>query len=234
MNQHGGAAPQSTAPVSVPDADAGVAPQSGLRRSLENRHIVMIALGGIIGAGLFVGSGAVINRTGPAAVLSYALSGVLMILVIRAIGEMAVARPSSGSVANFSRDGLGNWAGFSVGWLYWYFWVVVAAIEAVAGAGILSNYLPGVPAWLLCLGLVLVLTAINLLSVKAYGEAEFWFASIKVIAIIFFICVTGLFLLGVVGKPEGHQTGDGPGFRLLRAVDPADRGGRAVGHPVHR
>lgn len=202
MNQHGGAAPQSTAPASVSDADAGVAPQRGLRRSLENRHIVMIALGGIIGAGLFVGSGAVINRTGPAAVLSYALSGVLMILVIRAIGEMAVARPSSGSVANFSRDGLGNWAGFSVGWLYWYFWVVVAAIEAVAGAGILSNYLPGVPAWLLCLGLVLVLTAINLLSVKAYGEAEFWFASIKVIAIIFFICVTGLFLLGLVGKPE--------------------------------
>src|SRR6185312_11530354 len=136
------------------------------------------------------------------AVLSYAVSGVLMILVIRAIGEMAVARPSSGSVANFSREGLGNWAGFSVGWLYWYFWVIVAAIEAVAGAGILVNYVPGVPAWLLCLGLVLVMTGINLLSVKAYGEAEFWFASIKVIAIIFFICVTGLYLLDQPVRPR--------------------------------
>ena len=199
MNKHGGAAPQTAAPLTTPGPT--VEPEKGLRRTLDNRHIVMIALGGIIGAGLFVGSGAVINKTGPAAVLSYAVSGVLMILVIRAIGEMAVARPSSGSVANFSREGLGNWAGFSVGWLYWYFWVIVAAIEAVAGAGILVNYLPGVPAWLLCLGLVLVMTGINLLSVKAYGEAEFWFASIKVIAIIFFICVTGLYLLGGVG-PE--------------------------------
>jgi len=199
MNKHGGAAPQTAAPLTTPGPP--VEPEKGLRRTLDNRHIVMIALGGIIGAGLFVGSGAVINKTGPAAVLSYAVSGVLMILVIRAIGEMAVARPSSGSVANFSREGLGNWAGFSVGWLYWYFWVIVAAIEAVAGAGILVNYVPGVPAWLLCLGLVLVMTGINLLSVKAYGEAEFWFASIKVIAIIFFICVTGLYLLGGVG-PE--------------------------------
>ncbi|MDI3403304.1 amino acid permease [Streptomyces cavernicola] len=180
-----------------PRADSGA-----LKRSLGNRHIVMIALGGIIGAGLFVGSGAVINSTGPAAVLSYALSGVLLIFVIRAIGEMAVARPSSGSVANFARLGLGNWAGFSVGWLYWYFWVIVAAIEAVAGAGILSKYVP-VPGWLLCLGLVLLMTGINLLSVKAYGETEFWFASIKILAIVFFICVGALFLLGVGGRSPG-------------------------------
>ena len=198
MNERRLASPHSTDSIH----GARVEPEKGLKQSLDNRHIVMIALGGIIGAGLFVGSGAVINRTGPAAVLSYAVSGVLMILVIRAIGEMAVARPSSGSVANFSREGLGNWAGFSVRWLYWYFWVVVAAIEAVAGAGILAAYLPGVPAWLLCLGLVLILTGLNLLSVKAYGEAEFWFASIKVVAIIFFICVTGLYLLGAVGKTE--------------------------------
>lgn len=180
-----------------------------LHHSLDNRHIVMIALGGIIGAGLFVGSGAVINETGPAAVLSYAISGVLMIFVIRAIGEMAVARPSSGSVASFPRLGLGNWAGFSVGWLYWYFWVIVAAIEAVAGAGILVKYTPGVPAWALCLGLMILMTALNLLSVKAYGEAEFWFASIKVVAIIFFIVATGLFVMGAINGDES------PGFSNL-------------------
>lgn len=185
-----------------------------LKRSLGNRHIVMIALGGIIGAGLFVGSGAVINATGPAAVLSYAVSGLLMILVIRAIGEMAVARPSSGSVASFCRDGLGDWAGFSVGWLYWYFWVIVAAIEAVAGSGILVRYIDA-PGWLLCLGLILVMTGLNLLSVRAYGEAEFWLASIKIAAITFFIVVTALFLIGVIGKhhaPGLHNLSLGGGL----------------------
>lgn len=190
--------PQPRSTASEPRPDKG----GRLHRSLENRHIVMIALGGIIGAGLFVGSGAVINETGPAAVLSYAISGILMIFVIRAIGEMAVARPSSGSVAAFPRLGLGNWAGFSVGWLYWYFWVIVAAIEAVAGAGILVKYTPGVPAWVLCLALMLVMTGLNLLSVKAYGEAEFWFASIKVVAIIFFIVVTALFVFGAINGSQ--------------------------------
>src|ERR1700755_1213808 len=99
MTEHRATTPRTTTPCQ--GVDARVKPEKGLKQSLDNRHIVMIALGGIIGAGLFVGSGAVINRTGPAAVLSYAVSGVLMILVIRAIGEMAVARPSSGSVANF-------------------------------------------------------------------------------------------------------------------------------------
>ena len=191
---------------------AGSSESGELKNSLGSRHIVMIALGGIVGAGLFVGSGAVINSTGPAAVLSYALSGVLLIFVIRAIGEMAVARPSSGSVANFARLGLGNWAGFTVGWLYWYFWVIVAAIEAVAGAGILSKYVP-VPGWLLCLGLLLFMTGINLLSVKAYGESEFWFASIKIVAIIFFICVGALFLLNVSGRSPGvHNLTTAGGF----------------------
>lgn len=210
-----GNSPDGLDTPSVSPDPGTVEPPAGpgeLKRSLSNRHIVMIALGGIIGAGLFVGSGAVINSTGPAAVLSYAISGVLLIFVIRAIGEMAVARPSSGSVANFARLGLGNWAGFSVGWLYWYFWVIVAAIEAVAGAGILSKYVP-VPGWLLCLGLVLLMTAINLLSVKAYGETEFWFASIKIIAIVFFICVGALYLLNVGGRSPGvHNLTTSGGF----------------------
>ncbi|MEZ7002922.1 amino acid permease [Streptomyces sp. SCSIO 75703] len=194
----------SDRPASTVEPESRQAPAPGgqLKKSLKNRHLTMIALGGIIGAGLFVGSGAVINRTGPAAVLSYAASGVLMIFVMRAIGEMAVLRPAAGSVANFARHGLGDWAGFTIGWLYWYFWVVVAAIEAVAGAGILANYLPTVPTWALCLGLMLVMTAINLLSVKAYGESEFWLASVKIVAIIFFACVAVVFLLGGTGRPS--------------------------------
>ncbi len=183
-------------------------PGAKLKKSLKNRHLTMIALGGIIGAGLFVGSGEVINQTGPAAVLSYAASGVLLVFVMRAIGEMAVLRPSSGSVANFARYGLGNWAGFSVGWLYWYFWIIVAAIEAVAGAGIIAGFLPNVPSWLLCLGLILVMTAINLLSVKAYGESEFWLASVKIAAIIFFAVVAVLYLFGGTGNAS-------PGFSHL-------------------
>lgn len=106
----------------APEQDTEQRVESKLKHSLKHRHVTMIALGGIIGAGLFVGSGAVLNSTGPAAVVSYALSGALMILVMRAIGEMAVLRPSSGSISTFAREGLGRWAGFSVGWLYWYFW----------------------------------------------------------------------------------------------------------------
>src|SRR5215210_1988071 len=104
----------------------------GLQAGLKRRHVTMIALGGVIGAGLFVGSGAVINQTGPAAVLSYLLAGILVVLVMRMLGEMAVANPSTGSFADYARQSLGGWAGFSVGWLYWYFWVIVVGFEAVA------------------------------------------------------------------------------------------------------
>ncbi|MED4207518.1 amino acid permease [Neobacillus mesonae] len=170
--------------------------QGQLQNTLKNRHVTMIALGGIIGAGLFVGSGAVINSTGPAAVVSYVLSGTLMFLVMRMIGEMAVANPTAGSISEYARAGLGNWAGFSVGWLYWYMWVIVAAIEAVAGAGILVNYFPHIPPWFLCLVLLVILTLTNLYSVKSFAETEFWFASIKIFAIIFFIAFGAIYLLG--------------------------------------
>ncbi|MEK4030589.1 amino acid permease [Pseudobacillus sp. FSL P4-0506] len=168
-----------------------------LQSTLKNRHVTMIALGGIIGAGLFVGSGAVINATGPAAVVSYILSGGLLFLVMRMIGEMAVAYPTAGSISEYARAGLGNWAGFSVGWLYWYMWVIVAAIEAVAGAGILVNYFPNIPPWFLCFILLVVLTLTNLYSVRSFAETEFWFASIKIFAIIFFISLGAIYLLGL-------------------------------------
>ncbi len=148
-------------------------PASGLRPALRRRHMTMIALGGVIGAGLFVGSRVVIQSAGPAAAVSFLITGALVILVMRMLGEMAVAQPSAGSFYAYAREALGPLAGFVTGWMYWYFWVIVVAIEAIAGADLIRLWLPQAPQWLLALGLMLAMTVSNLVSVRAYGEFEF-------------------------------------------------------------
>ena len=170
---------------------------SELRQGLRQRHLTMIAVGGSIGAGLFVGSGSVISRVGPAAFLTYAITGVLVVMVMRMLGEMAAAEPSTGSFADYSGTSLGRWAGFSVGWLYWYFWVIVVGFEAVAGAAILQRWVPGVPLWMMAFGLLVLMTLTNLVSVKSYGEFEYWFAAIKVTCIIAFLVLGSAFALGL-------------------------------------
>ena len=170
--------------------------QVELKKALSQRQLRMIAMGGVIGAGLFVGSGVVIRGTGPGAFLTYLLSGLLIVLVMRMLAEMAVANPSTGSFADYARNALGNWAGFSVGWLYWYFWVIVVGFEAIAGAKII-NYWVHVPLWLVALVLLLAMTATNLFSVSSFGEFEYWFAGIKVAAIIVFIALGSLYVTGV-------------------------------------
>ena len=175
---------------------------SGLRRSLQRRHMQMIALGGVIGAGLFVGSGVVIGSAGPAAVISFALTGTLVVLVMRMLGEMAVAYPAVGGFYEYNRLALGELAGFLTGWMYWYFWVIVVALEAVAGAKILGIWWPQVAPWEFTLALMTIFTIVNLLSVRSYGEAEFWFASIKVAAIVAFLLAGALFVFG--GWPGAH------------------------------
>ncbi len=172
-----------------------------LHKGLTQRHLTMIAIGGVIGAGLFVGSGVVILDTGPAAWLTYAITGVLIIMVMRMLGEMAVATPSTGSFADYARRALGGWAGFSVGWLYWYFWVIVVGFEAVAGAKIITYWVDA-PLWLLSLGLMVLMTATNLFSVRSYGEFEFWFAGIKVFAIVVFMVLGTLYVLGIWPNKE--------------------------------
>ena len=167
-----------------------------LQKGLRQRHLTMIAIGGVIGAGLFVGSGVVINDVGPAAFLTYALTGVLIVLVMRMLGEMAAANPSTGSFADYARTALGGWAGFAVGWLYWYFWVIVVGFEAVAGAKLLQRWI-GLPLWVLALVLMLLMTVTNLFSVKSYGEFEYWFAGIKVVTICAFLVVGTFFVLGL-------------------------------------
>src|SRR5438270_807117 len=168
---------------------------NALSRSLRPRHVAMITIGGIIGAGLFVGSSVAITAAGPAIVITYALTGSLVLLIMRMLGEMAVDMPQVRSFTEFTRAALGNWAGFSVGWLYWYFWVVVIPVEAIAGAGIIEHWLP-LPRWEVGLALMALMTWVNLMSVRAYGEFEFWFSSIKVAAIISFIVFVGAYACG--------------------------------------
>src|ERR1700728_3845979 len=165
--------------------------------------MTMIGLGGVIGAGLFVGSGVVIRAAGPAALVSFVITGLLVVLVMRMLGEMAVALPAVGSFYEYARlafsdrPRLGELAGFLTGWMYWYFWVIVVALEAVAGADLVRFWLPNEPAWLISLVLLLSLTVTNLVSVKSFGEFEFWFASIKVAAIVVFLLVAGAYVLGL-------------------------------------
>lgn len=180
-----------------------------LTRSLKARHVSMISIGGIIGAGLFVGSSAAIASIGPAVILSYFLAGVLVLLVMRMLSEMAAAYPHIGSFTEYARLGLGDWAGFVCGWLYWYFWVVVVAIEAIAGASIVADWLP-IPEWQIGLALMVLLTIVNLMSTRSYGEFEFWFSSIKVAAIVAFIVVGGSYVFGIGPNPA-------PGFGNLNA-----------------
>ncbi|HEY3785370.1 MAG TPA: amino acid permease [Steroidobacteraceae bacterium] len=180
-----------------------------LSRSLRPRHVAMISIGGIIGAGLFVGSSVAIVATGPAIVLSYLLTGTLILLVMRMLGEMAVALPNVRAFTEFARVGLGSWAGFVAGWLYWYFWIVTVAVEAIAGATILHSWI-ALPTWELGLGLMAVMTAVNLMSARSYGEFEFWFSSIKVSAIIIFIALSAAYAFGLT-SPHG------PAFSNLTA-----------------
>lgn len=167
---------------------ATVSSTEELDRPLKARHVSMISIGGIIGSGLFVGSSAAIAATGPAIVVSYAIAGLLILLVMRMLADMALAAPGAGSFTEHIRMGLGPWAGFVSGWLYWIFWVLAIALEALAGANIIATWSPW-PIWQIALALIVALTALNLLSTRAFGESEFWLSAIKVAAIILFIGV---------------------------------------------
>jgi GABA permease len=182
--------------------------QISLSRSLRSRHVTMISVGGIIGAGLFVGSSAAIAVIGPAVICSYAIAGLLIFLSMRMLGELALANPETGFFTDYARKVLGHGWGFVGGWLYWYFWIVAVAVEALAGAIILHDQWLALPVWAIGLILLSSLTFVNLLSARSYGEFEFWFSSIKVAAIIAFIIVTA-------GHVFGLTSGSGAGFSNL-------------------
>ncbi|WP_423800879.1 amino acid permease [Neobacillus sp. SAB-20_R2A] len=162
-----------------------------LQRGLDNRHIQLIALGGAIGVGLFYGSSATIQMAGPSVLFSYLVGGLVIFTIMRALGEMAVDEPVSGSFSSYAHRYLGPFAGYFTGWTYWFMWVVVGMAE-ITVAGVYVNYwFPDIPQWLTALVVLVVITLINLANVKAFGEFEFWFALVKVVAII------GMILLGL-------------------------------------
>ena len=196
----------SSAPETTSSAPS-TAQRGGLETALKPRHITMISIAGVIGAGLFVGSAKAIATAGPAVLVSYALAGALVVLVMRMLGEMAIAQPDTGSFSTYADRALGRWAGFSIGWLYWWFWVIVIPVEATAGALILGDWFPAVPQWAFALIITGLLVGSNLLSVGNYGEFEFWFALVKVVAIVLFIGLGILAILGVL--PGSHTSGVG-------------------------
>jgi len=170
----------------------------GLHPGLTRRQISMMGLGGAIGAGLFVGSGEAISIAGPAVLVSYLVAGTIVILVMSMLAEMVAARPSSGAFSSFAQRAMGRSAGSAVGWLYWIQLVVVIAAEATGAAGIVQGWTPGFPAWAWVLVFVAALTAVNLFGVRNYGRFEFWFAAIKVFAIIAFLIVGACAIFGLI------------------------------------
>jgi aromatic amino acid permease len=181
---------------------------------LKQRHLTMLGLGGVIGAGLFVGSGAGIAVAGPGIVVSYLIAGTLAMCVMRMLGEMSAAMPASGSFSVHAERALGRWAGFSVGWLYWFLLVVVLAVEATGAAQIANGWAPGVPQWAWVLVFMLVFTGANLAAVKNFGEFEFWFAALKVFAIVAFLILGTLAVFGLL-PTASHSFGDPVGFTNL-------------------
>ncbi|WP_193596547.1 amino acid permease [Microbacterium sp. YJN-G] len=190
------------------EAPAITTTSKGLHPGLTRRQISMMGLGGAIGAGLFVGSGQAISIAGPAVLVSYLVAGTIVILVMSMLAEMVAARPSSGAFSSFAQRAMGRSAGSAVGWLYWLQLVVVIAAEATGAAGIIAGWTPGIPAWAWVLVFVVALTAVNLFGVNNYGRFEFWFAAIKVFAIIAFLVVGACAILGLIPGLPATGTGN--------------------------
>ena len=180
---------------------------------MSPRQLTMMGLGSAIGAGLFIGSGAGIQAAGPAVLVSYLVAGTLIIIVMWALGEMAAANPNSGAFSVYTSKALGSVAGATVGWLWWLQLVVVIAAEALGAAGLLATLIPAVPVWLMALVFMGVFTAVNLTGVKNFGEFEFWFALLKVAAIVAFLLVGAALLFGwipgVASPGLANLTADG-------------------------
>ncbi|WP_329217390.1 amino acid permease [Streptomyces sp. NBC_01485] len=194
-----------------------------LTHGLKQRHLSMIALGGVIGAGLFVGSGAGIAAAGPSIVLAYTVSGLLVMLVMRMLGEMSAAHPSSGSFSAHAERAFGPWAGFTVGWAFWVLLCTAVGLEGIGAAKIVTGWLPGTPEWAWVALFMLLFCGANLAAVKNFGEFEFWFAALKVGAITLFLL---LGVLAVVGVLPGT---DSPGTSNLGDLLPHGSEGLVVG-----
>lgn len=211
--------------VDVPTIPA--APEPGLARQLKARHLTMIAIGGSIGTGLFVASGATISQAGPGgALLAYALIGLMVYFLMTSLGELAAYMPVSGSFATYGAHYVEEGFGFALGWNYWYNWAVTIAVDLVASQLVMNYWFPGTPGWIWSACFLGIMFLLNYISVKGFGEAEYWFSLIKVVTIVIFIALGLAMIFGIIngGETAGFHNftvGDGPfagGFAALIGV----------------
>ncbi|MDG3016830.1 D-serine/D-alanine/glycine transporter [Speluncibacter jeojiensis] len=174
-----------------------------LSRELSNRHIQLIAIGGAIGTGLFMGSGKTISLAGPSVIFVYMIIGAMLFFVMRAMGELLLSNLNYKSFADFAADLLGPWAGFFTGWTYWFCWIVTGIADVVAISGYVNYWWHGAPLWIPALGAVVLLVVLNLPTVKAFGETEFWFALIKIVAIVALVVVGLVMIFSHFTAPGG-------------------------------
>ncbi|MBH3426269.1 D-serine/D-alanine/glycine transporter [Pseudomonas alkylphenolica] len=175
-----------------------------LKRNLSNRHIQLIAIGGAIGTGLFMGSGKTISLAGPSIIFVYMIIGFMLFFVMRAMGELLLSNLNYKSFIDFSADLLGPWAGYFTGWTYWFCWIVTGIADVIAISAYLQFWFPDIPLWMPAISCVGLLLGLNLVTVKMFGELEFWFAMIKIVAICALVC-TGLYMVvAAYQSPTGN------------------------------
>lgn len=191
--------------ASKPSVDSGREEEPHLARNLSNRHLQLIAIGGAIGTGLFMGSGKTISLAGPSILLVYAIIGFMLFFVMRALGEILLSNLEYRSFADFAGDYLGPWAQFFTGWTYWLCWIVTGVADVVAVSGYVSFWFPELALWIPALGLIFTLLALNLPTVRNFGEIEFWFALIKIVAIVALILAGAYMLITGFTLPNGTR-----------------------------
>ena len=173
--------------------------QPKLKREMKSRHLFMISLGGVIGTGLFLGSGYAIGEAGPfGAILAYLVGGLLMYLAMVCLGELSVVMPVSGSFQAHATKFIGPATGFVVGWVYWLSWAMYVGLEFIAAGLLMKRWFPDTPTWIWCAIFVILLFSINSLTTKVFAETEYWFAGIKVLAVILFIVIGGAAIFGMI------------------------------------
>ncbi len=176
-----------------------------VKRELKTRHLSMIALGGSIGTGLFVASGSAISTAGPGgALIAYVAMGAMVYFLMTSLGEMATNMPVSGSFATYSTKYVDPALGFAMGWNYWFNWAITLAVDISTAALVMKYWLPNIPSWIWSVSVLIIIFLINALTVKAFGETEYWMAMIKVVTVIVFLAVGVLTIFGIMG---GHATG---------------------------
>ncbi|MCP2256447.1 D-serine/D-alanine/glycine:proton symporter, AAT family [Streptoalloteichus tenebrarius] len=197
--------PRAAEPLAAQEASAPAAGPELADGGLKPRHVRMVGLGGALGIGLFLASGKLIQSTGPGLLLAYAVCGVLAYLVLRALGELVVYRPVSGSFTSYAREFLGPWAEFVTGWTYWFTWVVVGMAEVTAVGMYVQVWLPSVPQWCTALLALVAVGTANLVAVRLFGEIEFWAAIVKVLTIVAIILTA--VAVAVFGFGAEHSSG---------------------------